>query len=474
MPPEDRYLEASGVCTSETTAGGPFSSLCGEFGFAAQGPGDATGDGVPDQLISAWTYSSGTGCGAPEPNNCTEAVGRMYLFSGATGQVVHKLDNPEPQVGARLGLQEVAEDSPGDVNRDGGADLYANGFVQDTPQTDGPAEGKAWVFSGKRGNVLYSITDPSPEPGGQFGYSLARTDYDKDGGADLYVGSSPQHEPGTNQVGGTYVFNGPNGSLLKILDLPPEDVQIGTATNLGPQLGRATAAPGDLNGDGEPDYVAGAPAVDEGFPDVGRLYFFLSDVGGGGGGGAVPAGLNPGRCANERRGTNASETINGTTAGDRLLGLGGNDRLNGLQGADCLYGGDRKDTLQGAEGADLLRGESGADILGGGSGRDRLSGGRGNDKLTGGSGADRLAGGSGRDKLSGGTGNDRLSGGSGADTLAGGQGRNRLSGGSGNDVVNSADGKRETVRCGRGRDVVRADRSDRLRGCERVRLGRTR
>jgi activator of Hsp90 ATPase-like protein len=39
----------------------------------------------------------------------------------------------------------------------------------------------------------------------------------------------------------------------------------------------------------------------------------------------------------------------------------------------------------------------------------------------------------------------------------------------GSDRINVADGRRDVVRCGRGRDRVRADRRDRLIRCERVR-----
>ncbi|MBA3299895.1 MAG: hypothetical protein H0U24_07460 [Thermoleophilaceae bacterium] len=82
-----------------------------------------------------------------------------------------------------------------------------------------------------------------------------------------------------------------------------------------------------------------------------------------------------------------------------------------------------------------------------------------------------LSGGTGRDKLSGGSGDDRLSGGPGDDRLRGGTGRNRFSGGSGNDRISAINRRRETVYCGPGRDIVRADRSDRLRDCERVTRG---
>src|SRR3712207_9465510 len=70
--------------------------------------------------------------------------------------------------------------------------------------------------------------------------------------------------------------------------------------------------------------------------------------------------------------------------------------------------------------------------------------------------------------LSGGLDADRLSGGAGDDKIDGGDGRNRYFGGSGRDVVDAANGSVERIDCGSGRDVVRADARDRLRGCERV------
>jgi Ca2+-binding RTX toxin-like protein len=200
-----------------------------------------------------------------------------------------------------------------------------------------------------------------------------------------------------------------------------------------------------------------------------------------------PPGPNAGPCANPKTGTNASETINGTAFGDLISGLGGNDVISGLQGDDCLNGnagrdrlsgasgvdrlsgGARRDRLSGGSGNDRLSGGSGNDRLSGGAGRDRLSGGAGKDRLSGGALSDRLSGGVGKDRLSGGARRDRLSGGSGNDNIAGGAGRNTYSAGGGNDVVNSANGRRERVNCGRGNgDRVRADDNDRLRGCEIV------
>ena len=52
--------------------------------------------------------------------------------------------------------------------------------------------------------------------------------------------------------------------------------------------------------------------------------------------------------------------------------------------------------------------------------------------------------------------------------LVGGPGRNRYEGGMGSDSINSANGVRELVDCGFGRDFVKADPRDRLSGCEKV------
>ncbi|MEA2375588.1 MAG: hypothetical protein QOD53_2051 [Thermoleophilaceae bacterium] len=120
-------------------------------------------------------------------------------------------------------------------------------------------------------------------------------------------------------------------------------------------------------------------------------------------------------CAHLLQGKSASEHLTGTKLGDRILGGRGNDVISGLEGDDCLYGQ---------------------------SGRDRLKGGPGNDTLKGGKGADRSKG---------------------------GPGKNKIDGGSGNDRIDSRNGVKEKVRCGKGRDTVRADRKDKLRGCERVR-----
>ena len=282
------------------------STSCGSLGLAVQGPGDVNGDGIIDQLVDAGSLSvteAGAVCAAGS-QGCFAAQGAMYLFSGADGAMLVRFDDPVPQAGVNFGFQDAAPLAPGDVNNDRRADIFGNGFTQAGP---GPGmaqdEGRIWVFDGKasvdrpdeHGVVLYEPKDPTSTRGGQCCFSLDKTDYNKDGRPDLYVGQSPHHlsDPGNvDQSGGTYVFDGRDGSLLKSLELPEGVRQPGTGTfaNLGSNLGWSVAAPGDLNGDSEPDYLAGATFHDVGAnPDEGRAFVFLSDVpvqppGSGGGG----------------------------------------------------------------------------------------------------------------------------------------------------------------------------------------------
>jgi hypothetical protein len=84
--------------------------------------------------------------------------------------------------------------------------------------------------------------------------------------------------------------------------------------------------------------------------------------------------------------------------------------------------------------------------------------------------ADRLVGTKRADVIDGRAGNDTLLGLAGPDLLDGNAGRDRIEGGAGNDTVPShADGQRDVIRCGTGRDIVTAERVDSVqRDCEVV------
>jgi uncharacterized repeat protein (TIGR01451 family) len=98
------------------------------------------------------------------------------------------------------------------------------------------------------------------------------------------------------------------------------------------------------------------------------------------------------------------------------------------------------------------------------------TGSRSADTIHGAGGPDTLRGLAGPDRLFGGSGNDRIFGGLGNDRLFGGAGRDRIDGGAGNDTISARDKTVDTIRCGRGRDKVTADRKDKIaRDCEVVR-----
>jgi Ca2+-binding RTX toxin-like protein len=129
-----------------------------------------------------------------------------------------------------------------------------------------------------------------------------------------------------------------------------------------------------------------------------------------------------GKCVNQRQGTPADDSLLGTIEGDTLTGFGGDDSLFGSNGDDCLTGGSGDDWLSGGGGADKLRGNNGADVLLGGPGADDINGGKGPNLV--------------------------------------------IRGGDGNDKINSKNRRPEKVDCGRGKDVLTADKRDKAKGCE--------
>ena len=153
----------------------------------------------------------------------------------------------------------------------------------------------------------------------------------------------------------------------------------------------------------------------------------------------------------------------------RMLASAGDDVVMGTQGADTLHLMPGNDKGYGRGGRDIILGDEdgrgGRDFISGGAGDDRLFGMAGRDTVDGDSGNDVIHGGDGVDVMNGGPGNDTLDDAARHHSSAG----DAFHGGPGNDDIYSRDGKRDTVDCGPGNDIAKADHADKVAGnCERV------
>lgn len=98
--------------------------------------------------------------------------------------------------------------------------------------------------------------------GDRFGYSVANAgDINKDGEAELLVGA-----PFAGDGGKAYLFSGIDGALMATY----------AAENTGDRFGWSVAGAGDVDHDGFPDFIIGAPYNDN---SAGRAYVFSGKKG---------------------------------------------------------------------------------------------------------------------------------------------------------------------------------------------------
>lgn len=224
----------------------PFASA---FGERLRTIGDTNGDGVKEVLIANPRYN---GPGLPQ-------LGRVYILDPVTHQFLRTIDDPTPQANATFGFWSAALGNTGEFA------TSADG------QTVGPntSEGEVFVFDGKTGSLLLTITDPDPQSKADFGGNvISPGDLNGDGFPDIVVTASKA----MGGAGMAYAIDGKTGALLYRIPNPDPMQASG--------FGFGASEVGDIDGDGVGDFQVGAPFFsDQGFPGAGRSYVFSGKTG---------------------------------------------------------------------------------------------------------------------------------------------------------------------------------------------------
>jgi VCBS repeat protein/FG-GAP repeat protein len=242
-----------------------------QFGRAIAVIGDVDNDGVPDLAVGA-PFQDGDFIGQPgfgKPQN----PGKVWMLSGATLTVLFTMDDPkyqvegaDPQFGPQLGF---SVSRIGDINNDGIPDVIAGAPHEVPGDFSGGTgiinAGRAFAFSGADGSVLLTLDDPEQQEGGLLGYAVAGLgDVNGDGVPDMAVGVPGKNIPDEESpaIGLVYIFNGADGSLIRTLNHPTQEVNA--------RFGSAVANAGDIDHDGVTDVLIGAPGRSEAFVFSGR------------------------------------------------------------------------------------------------------------------------------------------------------------------------------------------------------------
>ena len=164
-----------------------------QFGWEATRLGDLDADGVSDVIVSApFLQAEGT------------QVGRVYVYSGKSGEEIRRHTGREAEL---LGFGIAAA---GDVDGDGTPD-----YVAGAPGA-ASGQGQVTVWSGRDGSVILSV--PGERSGDRFGENVSPVgDVDGDGRDDVAVGA-PQHDGKGQDSGRAYVLSGKRGDVLLRLD----------------------------------------------------------------------------------------------------------------------------------------------------------------------------------------------------------------------------------------------------------------
>ena len=208
----------------------------GGFGSWVAAIGDADGDALRDLIVAA-----------PTTSVVRYSDGRVYLVS-ARGDTLSSITSPNPVYGGQFGRSAAfLGDLNGDFRREAVVGAPFEGPLTG-PFSTSDQQGRAYVFAGGSGTLLFSLASPDPVAYGGFGMSVAGPgDVSGDGIGDVVVGAFYETSGSALYAGNAYVFSGADGTLVRTLTSP-------TPTGSG-AFGLTVREAGDLTGDGVPDVL---------------------------------------------------------------------------------------------------------------------------------------------------------------------------------------------------------------------------
>ncbi len=331
-------------------------------------------------------------------------AGSVYVFDVNNGNLLHTIDNPNPGYQYYFGLNNDIDGdiaifgAPGDSSvayRSGMAYIYnlqtgnllytlsnptpdiydyfgydveisgnyaaVSAYLDNTGATD---SGSVYMYNVTTGNLLYTLNNPNSSAYDYFGYSMdMNDDY-------LAIGATGYGSGSIAYSGIVYIYDTSTGTLINTIYNPIPEYD--------DRFGKSIAMSGD--------YVAIYSSNDMGniYTQDGQVEIFniLS--------GELVATLN-----NPNNPTTFGDFGEYINMSDNTIIIGDpkNDNIANDAGAAYIYKMDfsGSDTISGAGGDDILYGLDGDDIIYGGAGDDTIYGGTGADELYGDGGADRFA-----------------------------------------------------------------------------------
>jgi hypothetical protein len=143
--------------------------------------------------------------GVPNDDTTGYFSGRAYLFDAMTGNLVHTIENPTPDLGYDRFGSSVSVD--GDRVLVGSIFDDNNGFYDN---------GSAYLFDAVTGNLVHTFENPSPDVSGRFGSGVSVV------GDHVLVGAYHDDTTG-DRSGRAFLFNALTGSLVHTFDNPSPD-----------------------------------------------------------------------------------------------------------------------------------------------------------------------------------------------------------------------------------------------------------